>query len=345
MKQKAHFFKIGLFVTGAMSLALAAVIILGAGKWFEKKILVETYFSESVQGLEVGAPVRLRGVHVGRVEAIKLAREEYRIPLDMSGGMFPTKGLVIVRMSIRPSIAAYFPEIEEDKLMAMAVDAGFRFRLGSQGITGVLYIESEFLDPERYPPMTLAWKPNTPYIPSAPSTISELGADLRSITRQFEKIELDKIVSDLDVMITSVTQLVKHIESDQIITEAKHLIGELRGAVQETRHVLDNPHLRQALTDSAAAMQDFRKASADLSHTTKDVRQAMAQLPDVMVRLRKSMRGVDSFIMSKGESVDDLLDSLRSVSDELKYLTKSVEQYPSQVLFGEAPPKTHSVKR
>src|SRR5262245_22074806 len=167
MTQQAHYFKIGLFVIGATALVIVGIIVLGAGKWFEKSTLVETYFHESVQGLEIGAPVRLRGVPVGRVESIKLAREEYGVVFDPKTDSFPYRGLVLVRMSVRPSVAVHLREEDESVLMQKAVDAGFRFRLASQGITGVLYIESEFLDPERYPPIQIIWTPKTPYIPSA----------------------------------------------------------------------------------------------------------------------------------------------------------------------------------
>ena len=81
MSQKAHYFKIGLFIIGATLLAIVGVIVLGSGRWFENVRMVETYFTESVQGLEIGAPVRLHGVRLGRVESIRLAREEYKICL------------------------------------------------------------------------------------------------------------------------------------------------------------------------------------------------------------------------------------------------------------------------
>ena len=58
--------------------------------------MVETYFNESVQGLEIGAPVRLRGVRMGRVESIRLAREEYNIAFNPEVGLLPYKGVVVV---------------------------------------------------------------------------------------------------------------------------------------------------------------------------------------------------------------------------------------------------------
>lgn len=345
MSQKAHYYKIGLFVIGAVSLVVTGIIVLGAGEWFEKVTMVETYFNESVQGLEVGAPVRLRGVSVGRVESVGLAREEYGIAAKPEAGFFPYKGVVVVRMSLRPSVAIHVPEEDATTRMKMAADAGLRVRLASQGITGVLYIESEFVEPESYPPMSIAWTPKTPYIPSAPSAISELGADLRSIVRKLDHVDIGKIVQGLDTMLASVTLVAQEIQGQHLGLEAKQLVADMRGTVLEARRMLDNPQLGMALKDSAAAMQDIRRTVADLNHAGKDVREAMAQLPEVMVRLNRSLRRVDNLLASKSETIDEVLENLQAVSEELRYLTKTVEQYPSQVLFGKPPPRTSTVTR
>ena len=345
MNEQAHYFKIGLFVLGATAIAVLGIIVLGAGKWFERSAMVETYFFESVQGLEVGAPVRLRGVRVGRVESIRLAREEYGVIFDPKTDSFPYRGLVVVRMSVRPSVAAHLREDDEAVMMKQAADAGFRFRLASQGITGVLYIESEFLNPERYPPIQIVWTPKTPYIPSAPSTISELGDDLRSIARKLEQVDIEQIAKNLDTMIVSVTHLVNDVQAQHLGPEVKQVMGELRSAVQDVRRVLTGPDLSKTLKDSAVAMSDFRRTAADLSLTAKDVRHAMVQLPEITARLNSSLRRIDALLASKGETIDDLLENLRSVSEELNYLTKTVEHYPSQVLFGEPPTRSHTVTR
>lgn len=345
MSQQAHYFKIGVFVLGATTLFVVGIIVLGAGKWFERSAMVETYFYESVQGLEVGAPVRLRGVRVGRVESIRLAREEYGVIFDPKTDSFPYRGLVVVRMSVRPAVAAHIKEDDEAIMMKQAVDAGFRFRLASQGITGVLYIESEFLDPERYPAIQIVWTPKTPYIPSAPSTITELGDDLRSITRKLDQVDIEKMAKNLDAMITSATRLVNDVQAEQLGAEVKQVMGELRGSVQDARRVLGGPDVNQALKDSSAAMADFRRTAADLSYTAKDMRQAMTQLPEITTRLNASLRRIDGLLASKGETIEDVLDNLRSVTEELSYLTKTVEHYPSQVLFGEPPTHSRAVQR
>jgi ABC-type transporter Mla subunit MlaD len=206
-------------------------------------------------------------------------------------------------------------------------------------------LKSEFLDPERYPAIQIVWTPKTPYIPSAPSTITELGDDLRSITRKLDQVDIEKMAKNLDAMITSATRLVNDVQAEQLGAEVKQVMGELRGSVQDARRVLGGPDVNQALKDSSAAMADFRRTAADLSYTAKDMRQAMTQLPEITTRLNASLRRIDGLLASKGETIEDVLDNLRSVTEELSYLTKTVEHYPSQVLFGEPPTHSRAVQR
>ena len=233
VSQQAHYFKIGLFVVAATALAVIGIIVLGAGKWLEKSAMVETYFFESVQGLEIGAPVRLRGVRVGRVESIRLAREEYGVFFDPKTDSFPYRGLVVVRMSVRPSVAAHLKEEDEAVMMKQAVDAGFRFRLASQGITGVLYIESEFLNPERYPPILFLDEPSAGL---DPITSAELDQLIISLSRHL-KITFVVVTHELPSIDTI---------ADRVIMLDKRTQGIIaEGRPQELRDHSDNPWVRQ----------------------------------------------------------------------------------------------------
>jgi phospholipid/cholesterol/gamma-HCH transport system substrate-binding protein len=75
--EKLSYFKIGVFVISAIVIGVIGVVVLGAGAIFQKRSLIETYIDESVQGLDVGSPVKFRGVPVGRVEQISLTSAEY----------------------------------------------------------------------------------------------------------------------------------------------------------------------------------------------------------------------------------------------------------------------------
>lgn len=77
--------RVGLFVALALGLLIATVFVVGKeGSLFTPKTLLYTSFAD-VNGLVVGAPVRLAGVDVGRVSAIafseELAQPEARVEL------------------------------------------------------------------------------------------------------------------------------------------------------------------------------------------------------------------------------------------------------------------------
>src|SRR5262245_22293625 len=64
---------IGTFVVGALVLVVAAVLAWGSGRLFRSTTRYVAYFDGSVNGLEVGAPIKARGVPIGKVVAILLA--------------------------------------------------------------------------------------------------------------------------------------------------------------------------------------------------------------------------------------------------------------------------------
>src|ERR671915_1615010 len=93
--RKLGYFKIGLFVISAILIGISGVIALGLGSIFQKKNLAETYIEESVQGLDVGSPVKFRGVLIGKVEQITLTSVEYStrrryvlVRFDISSNIF-----------------------------------------------------------------------------------------------------------------------------------------------------------------------------------------------------------------------------------------------------------------
>ena len=112
-----------------------------------------SYFSESVQGLEVGAPVKYRGVTIGRVTDIGLVSAEYggRQPIDAASAT--PIGWCSCAIVVDTTKIGQMPDTAE------AVALGLRARLASQGITGLSYLELDFVDPARYPALDVPWPP------------------------------------------------------------------------------------------------------------------------------------------------------------------------------------------
>ena len=79
MSAPSNHFKVGLFVLLAVAATLGAAIALGAASAGRKTVSYHTFFNESVQGLDLGSPVRYRGVIIGKVAAIEIAPDHRHV--------------------------------------------------------------------------------------------------------------------------------------------------------------------------------------------------------------------------------------------------------------------------
>ena len=64
---------VGAFVLGALALVVVGILAFGTGELFAKKYEFVLYFDSSVNGLNIGAPVKVRGVEIGTVTNILLS--------------------------------------------------------------------------------------------------------------------------------------------------------------------------------------------------------------------------------------------------------------------------------
>jgi paraquat-inducible protein B len=124
---------IGAFVIGAVALVVIAVISLGSGKFFRKTYEFVLYFQGSVNGLNVGAPVKYKGVEIGSVTDILLQLEEVevdRIPVivELDAGKIAGRGFT-GNLLVDPAA------------LQTAIDRGLRGQLRMESfVTGVLYV-------------------------------------------------------------------------------------------------------------------------------------------------------------------------------------------------------------
>ena len=84
MSQKANYFKLGLFVIGAVVAGVAVLLIIGTGRWLKPRAVMETYFNESVQGLDIGSKMKYRGVVIGEVTRISFTYVKYELDKPMA---------------------------------------------------------------------------------------------------------------------------------------------------------------------------------------------------------------------------------------------------------------------
>src|SRR5262249_40463736 len=135
-----------------------------------------------------------------------------------------------------------------EQQLAKEIEHGLRARITAQGVTGASYIEVDYLDPARYPPLPIDWTPEYPYIPSAPSVLSRLFSSVEDVFDQLEKIDFEKIANNVDSLISSVDRKVDELPLTGLSTNAVSLLTELRDSNQRLQKLLDSPEIKAVLT-------------------------------------------------------------------------------------------------
>ncbi len=326
MSAKANYFKIGIFVISAAIIAIIAIIALGAGAMFQKKIIIETYINGSVQGLDVGSPFKLRGVKLGNVEKITFVAREY--PFDPDSADYLKYGqYILVKSAIEPS--RELTEEEQRHFIERMIKKGLRVRLASQGITGTAYLEADYIDPEEYPPMKITWEPHTFYVPSVPSMITEFTDSVDKILEKLEEINVQGITTNLENILVSVNKVLNDVKVANLTKETGSLIVELR----ET-----NKRLGPFLSDASATMATIRRITGDNEKPLTQSISALGEVPDIINQLKSTLRQFRYFVSSEEQNIGVSTENVRVITENLRDFTENAKRYPSHSLFGNPPP-------
>jgi len=350
---KLSYFKVGLFVIAASVIAVIGVILLGVGSIFEKITLVETYIDESVQGLDVGSAVKFRGVPIGKVEKISLTSVEYAT----------RKRYVLVRVGIVPTMLELPLGDPNHAGFKLEVERGLRLRLAAQGLTGVAYIEADYADPQRNPPLEIDWQPNYPYVPSTRSRITQLSESVEKILRSIETVDLGRLVDGIEKSLGTITKVAEGANLDKLGREANTFLGEIRDTNRQLKEIVGSAELKSALQDSAGAakkareiidnaekplkllMADLPQAAEGLNRLVKRLDSVANDLPETSTQLRQTIQRMNRLIANQQRDIERTMDNLRAISDNMKEITESSKKYPSQVLFGAPPPPSKAIQR
>jgi ABC-type transporter Mla subunit MlaD len=339
--------RVGLLVVVGLALLLAFVLFLTASRLRGSDVIFETYIRESVQGLDVGAPVRYRGVQIGRVISIGLVSAQYRRPEgEPFVGAFQ---LVLVRFAVDEARLGDVPSMQD------AVRLGLRTRIAAQGITGVNYLELDFVDPERFPPMEVPWGPEFPYVPAIPSTVAQVTSVAETLLRRLEAADLPALVTNFGGLIADLRGELDGGDVQRALRDLSALLQTLRDATEGAEIPQLSTELRALATELRAAGAEARAAAAEardliggreVKQTLANVEAASGELRTAMQRLPTTLRTIEQTLRSaRGTSQDlqaellPLLRDLRATLANIRETTDALRRSPSQTIFGAPPPR------
>jgi phospholipid/cholesterol/gamma-HCH transport system substrate-binding protein len=243
--QKTNHWKLGLFVVTGLAIGLGAVFWIGLRRLNRDAVSAVTYFDESVQGLDVGSPVKFRGVTLGTVSTITVAPDRRHVEVWM--------------------------RIYQDELSRMGFDPTaprdptLRPQLAAAGITGVKFVQFDTFSPERYPVEALSFAPPEGfYWPAVPSTLKGL----------------EEIANDLVARLPKLSD-----QLGDTLGEAKKALRTLSDAVAWLRSDDSGLKRAVASIHDAAGTLDEAIRKAELSQTTGSVRAAAGSVDAAAVKL------------------------------------------------------------
>ncbi len=322
---RSAYVSVGTMVLVGAALLVGFVLFLTGDRLRQGDTVFETYSRESVQGLETGSPVRYRGVQVGRVTEIALASAAYRRPEgEAFAGAFQ---LVVMRFALDLTRIGDIPRLED------AVAQGLRARLATTGITGVVYIELDFVDPDRYPAAPLPWTPEHLVIPSQPSTTAQVQGAAETLLRRVENVDIEAIIANLNGLVTDIRARVSEDEVQGLVSSANGLLLTLREEVRRA----DIPALAGELRGAAGGIRNLAEG--------RETREALARLNAVLGDIRTATRQVGPTVGRVNATVGDvqadlapILRDLRAATANLRETTEALRRSPSQLLLGAPPP-------
>ena len=359
---------IGLFVLGGLLLGTVLLLMFGSGAAFSKVQRYVAYFEGSVNGLNTGAPVKLRGVSIGRVSDVV-------VQYDVQHNRVLTP--VIAEIDLEKVMETYGPNAErhEHPTLQNLIDRGLRARLALQSlVTNQLYVDIDF-QPEQPGRLIGENTLKLPEIPTIASSKDEIEKTVQHVAREVRDLPLKETVDAALVAIRRVDHLLAKPETDaaifnlnQTLIDVQRLLRHLDGKVDSLTGDLgqttkDARQLLQRLDQSVVTLTD------SIQGMTQDGRQLVGRLDDSTQRLTRSVEGIthdgrtlvnrlngdvpgvlsaatDSLAQAKGTlaAIEDMTQpdselstALRDMSEAaraIRRLADTLERHPDNLLYG-----------
>lgn len=324
MSMKASKTAIGIFVVGALGLVVLGILAIGSGRFLRERPTYVMFFSGSVNGLRVGAPVLFRGVPVGTVTEIRMRVNpkdlSVLIPVyvEMGDAKIQTQGPETLPRDVKA----------QQKMTSQMIRQGLRARLEMQSVvTGLLQVSLDF-----YPdttPKVIGADQRYVEIPTIPSP-------LQMLAEKVESIPLDEILDRVNLTVDGIQKLVNSPQMQGMAgsirlaaDDARTLIGRIDSQVDPVAKSLSSTAGR--LDQLAATLdREIPPLTSSLKNTSDQAGIALQKVGTTFTQVQEITDGDSSVMLRLTKALEELELAARSIRE----LSDFIEENPQALLFG-----------
>jgi paraquat-inducible protein B len=290
---------IGAFIVGAVALVIIVFLVFGSGKLFTKTYEYVIYFRGSVNGLDLGAPVKLRGVTVGSVSEI--------VPLYYPNGDFAVEVKIKTEKGIIKTIGNLNKDVNQQEEVEQSIENGFRAQLNTSSfVTGKLFVNLDYFpDSEK---IFMKMNETDLEIPSIPSTTEMFEHSLKSVMKGLEKLNLVELTESLHNTVTSV---------DAILSSPMW------------KKNLDMINANLIKTDTL-----FTRLNRVIDPMANDVNETTLQARETLNKMQLLVEKLDNIAANNNYEIHEVLKEITYSTRALKRLAEYLEEHPSDIIFG-----------
>lgn len=301
---------IGSFVVGAVILSVAGLLFFGPGGFLSETRKYVIYFDSSVKGLNVGSPVRFRGVKIGQVKEInvRVRPSDFKFNIPVVIEIEPSR--IKAEGTKQGLLEALKTTVQGEDPMISLVDKGLRAQLQLDSlVTGQLYVNFDM-----FPDAPLVLTENTSDYPELPSTSSSL----EELTKTFEDLPLKELAQ----------KLINSAEGfEQIITSPSlhNALGKFDTTTTQINLLLEN--LNDQLLPLVSSLRDtLQQTQNTMSHLDAKIDPLTQNLEQTLHQAENIMGRVDSRVEPFSNQLNNTLETFQNAAQKATEAMQQVKQ-------------------
>ncbi len=325
MSQKPNPTAIGLFIVIGVALGVTGLLLFSSSKLFTQTLDCIIYCDQSLNGLNEGAPVKIRGVTIGSVKRVMVhynqATNDNSLPVIIE----LEKNLINERLG-EPLTAFTGAYLEE------RVRSGMRASLQAESlVTGVLYVEMR-RNPNAPPPVFHQLVKRYPEIPTEPTQIQQLMENLASL-------DIKGISTNINGLITRLDKVLDNLQTADISAGVTNTLASLN-------QLITSPDITNTLASVRTTLDQYKALAENLNgridpladsitNSLAAASSTLAQLRGAADNLRSALRPDAPLQHDLGQLLRQLAGTAESVSTLMEFL----QQHPNALITGRAAPQ------